>query len=335
MKPQNKFISKEIIVIVFTVVLTLVVTALTTISGAGFDISRLTASEVYTNILLNAIIVLLVTVVALPYGKLNTMCKKNADGSGGRYITAFSNFNTAYDTVKHKLQQFSQWHNKKYKEELLEKKVRYLSEKGIKQIDGILKLDRKQIENLTTAQKYTIDNKEVYFSSLSKKQIKACLEVYDGKVNIHKLPDYYFLYIDGKSSSSFYEQAYYENAIENAYVIGNVVYKVLFGIVISCILTSLVVDQILFDNTTLLKMFTNLFSRILTIGNSLYGGYAIGQNLIYKKCYYIDGKTQILTEFNDDKDFIYKDVNELAKQEFLERSYINADEIEEQNGVLD
>ena len=329
MKPSSKHVSKEIITIVFTIVLTIIVTILTTISGAGFDISQLSATEVYTNIILNTIIVLLVTVVAYPYGKVNTMCKKNPDGSNGRYITAYLNFNTAYAWVKHKLHQFSQWHNKKYNEEVYEKQVRYLSEKGVKQIPLILKLDRTQILSLTTAQEFKIDGETVFVSSLTKKQIKACLKVYDGKITLHKLPDYYFLYVDGKSSSSFYEQAYYERRLENAYVIGNILAKVLFGLIISCVLTSLIIDSMVFDSLTMLKIFTNLTSRILTIGTSLHGGYSIGQNLIYKKCYYIDGKSQILTEFSDDKEFVYQDPQILAKQEYLaERSESNEEQVD-------
>ena len=316
MKPSSKYISKEIFIIVFTIILTLLVTIFTTISGARFDISRLTLAEVYTNILINTVIVLVMTLVSYPYGKLNTMCKKTPDGKNGRYLNAFACFNAAYNLIQHRLYQFNQWHTKKYKQEVKDKQLRYLAEKGIKQPELILKLDRNQIKNLTTAQSYEIDGDTVYFSSLTKKQLKACLKVYDGKISVHKLPDYYFLYVDGKSSSSFYDQAYYENRVENAYVISLMSLKVATSLITACVLTSLIFEDIAFGNV--LKILSNLASRILTIGLSIYSGYSIGQNLIYKKCYYIEGKTQILTEFNDDKDFEYLDPQTLAKQEYLE-----------------
>lgn len=336
MRKPSQNLSKEFAIIIFTIISTLAITVLTTLSGAGFDPNRLTAVEVYTNIILNSVIVLVVTVVALPYGKLNTMCKRNTDGSGGKYITAFNAFNVIYNLVKPKLNQFEQWHTKKYEQEVLEKQIRYLSQKGIRQVKDILKLDRVQIENLTTAQMYKVQGEELFFSSLTKKQIKACLKVYDGEITVHKLPDHYFLYIDGKSTSSFYEQAYHENLLNNYYVISRVLFKVLFGLVIACVLTSLVTDSIVLNSQTLLKIFTNLLSRILTIGQSLYGGYSIGQNLIYKKCYYIDGRTQILTEFNDDTTFVYVDPQEIAKQEYIsERSAVNETEDTRQDSVLD
>ena len=319
MTPHSKAVFKEIAIIIFTVIATLLVTVFTTISGAGFDLSRLSAVEVYTNIILNAIIVTVVTVVALPYGRLNTMCRKTSDGKGGKYITAVTAFTQILNSVKHRFQEFTQWHTYKYEQELDDKRKRYLLNHGIKQIDEIMKLDRDQIKQLSTSQKFEINGEELFFYSLTWNQRRICLRLYDGKVKLHKLPDQYFMSVDGKSSSSFYEQAYYESLVENAYVISNILLKVLMSLVVSCVLTSLVVDTIVFDNTTLLKIFTNLISRILTIGLSLYSGYAIGQNLIYKKCYYIDGKTQILTEFNDDKSFVYQDSQVLAKQEY-ERS---------------
>ena len=161
----------------------------------------------------------------------------------------------------------------------------------------------------------------MYFGALSKKQLNACLKVYDGKITLHKLPDSYFLYIDGKAGSSFYEQAYYEARLQAAYATSHVLSKVLVSLIMSCILTSLVVDSLVLDTYTVLKMVTNLIARIMTVGLSLYSGYTIGQNLIYRKCYYIDGKTQILTEFKTDATFTYLDPQALAKEEYLkERS---------------
>ena len=299
----------------------LAITVLTTISGAGFDPSRLTAVEVYTNIALNATFVLATLLVAIPYGRLITMCKKTPEGKNGKYLTSFDNFNMAYNAITSILYQFNQWHFTKYKKEVAEKQYRYLSERNIPQIENILKLDRSQLDSLTTPQRYKIDGKEMYFGALSKKQLKACLKVYDGKVSLHKLPDSYFLYIDGKAGSSFNEQAYYEARLQAAYATSHILSKVLTSLIMSCILTSLVVDSLVLDTYTVLKMVTNLVARVMTVGLSLYSGYTIGQNLIYRKCYYIDGKTQILTEFKTDATYTYLDPQELAKEEYLkERS---------------
>lgn len=322
MEKPSKSISKEIIVVVFTIVFTLAVTVLTTLTGAGFDLSRITMVELYTNILVNAVTILLVTVVAFPYGKLNTMCKTTAKGEDGKYKAAYRAYDAAYLLAKPKLYQFSQWHDQKYEKEVYAKQIRYLCEKGIKQPELILKLNREQVVQLSSPQCFEIDGVPVYFSALTKSQLKACLKVFDGKVSLHKLSDYYFLYIDGKGTSSFYEQARYETIAENAYVVGNILLKVLIGLVISCILTSLVIDNLMFDQQTILKIVTNLISRILTIGQSLYSGYCIGQEYIYKKCYYINGKTQILTEFAEDTTFVFEDPQTLAKQEY-ERSTVD------------
>jgi hypothetical protein len=322
MTNPSKAISKEILFIVLTVLCTIVITVLATVSGAKFDVTRISSTEALTNILLNTSITLLMLIVAIPYGKVHTMCKKIGN-TLGRYLTSFSNFDDISKKIAPKTYQFEQWHDIKYKKEVASKQYRYLSEKGIRQTDFILKLDRTQIEALTEPRVYKIDGNDVWFCSLTKSQIKACLKVYDGKITLHKLPDQYFLFIDGKSSNSFYEQAYYEKRMEALYTFHKVFSKVAIGLAISCILTSLILDAVVFDNATLLKIFINLFARLLTIVLNLFNGFTIGQELIYKKCYYIDGKTQTLTEFNEDVNFVYKNPQELAKQEFLERSSLN------------
>jgi hypothetical protein len=330
----SKAITKEVLFIVLTVVITILITVLATVSGAGFDLSRVSQKETLTNVLLNTSITLLTLVAAIPYGKVATMCKKIGNDLG-RYLTSFSKFNDICKKIAYKLNLFDQWHTAKYEKEVLDKQKRYLSDKGIKQVELILKLDRSQIQSLTEAREFVIDNKTVYINSLTTEQIKACLKVADGKITLHKLPNNYFLSIDGKSSSSFYEQAFYEKRLQTWYAFHSVMSKVLFGVVISCVFTSLILDTIVFDSNTLLKIFINLSARILTIVLNLFNGFSIGQELVYKKCYYIDGKTQILTEFDEDKNFVYKDPQELAKQEFLERSVASETEDKKQDNVLD
>lgn len=336
MTKPTKAVSKEIIVICCSIIFTIIVTVLSTISGAGFDINRINSVDVITNITLNATIVLIGTVAAIPYGKVVTMCKKTPEGNPGRYLTDYANYMIAYDKAKNRLRDFNQWHDFKHKQEVHEKQIRFLSEKGILQAEDILKLDRSQIARLDSPQKYIVNGKELYFNSLTKAQIKVCIKVLDGKVTLHRLSDYYFLYVDGKSSESFYEQAYYESAVEHLYLVGKVLSKVMFTFVIACVWTGLILDTIVFDNTTLMKIFINLFARLFTVINSVYSGYTIGQGYIYKKCYYINGKTQFLNEFNNDTTFVYKDIQELAKEEYLnERREDSATDDQKPNYILE
>ena len=314
----SKMISKELLILIFTVVSILTITVLTTVSGSGFDLSRLSKVEIWTNIILNSTFVLATLLVAIPYGKLNTMCKKTPEGGNGKYLTSFNNFNKAYDAITCILYQFSQWHVIKYKKEVKEKQYRYLIDRSIPQIDNVLKLNRRQIEQLGTPQMFVVNGEELYFGKYSKKQIEHCLKVYDGRVSLHKLPDSYFLYVDGKAGASFYEQAYYESKLQTAYTISNILSKVCIYILMSCVLTSLVIDVFVIDKQTLMKIIINLISRIMSVCQALYGGYMIGQNIVYRKCYYIDGRTQVLTEFRTDASFTYRDPNVVAKEQYLE-----------------
>lgn len=317
--------AKETLYVLGALICMFVMIIVSSLGQAGLDPKKLVSVENISNILINASITIFGMMVAIPLGSSATKQRVNADGTNGRYLQEFNAFYAVRTKVGGRLMQFSQWHHAYYLEDLRKKQYNFLIQHGITQPEDLLKLNRLQILTLTEPRQFVVDGNTLYYKALSKAQIKCCLMVLDGKIMVHKLPDMYFLYVDGKYKRSFYDQAYYEQKDANMFAVVNVLFKVFIGFVITCIFTSLTFTSYSTEGDgeayswvlkTLLMIFTRLFNAV----SSVLFGYLTGKSAVYRQCYYLNGKTQMLETFLSDKTFVYVSEQELAKQEFLERS---------------
>ena len=220
-----KSAAKETMFVGLALCCMVVMIIITSISNAGLDPSKIWSKSNISNILINASITIFGTLASIPSGSVATKQRVNPDGSKGRYLQEFYDYNTIRQKIEPRRFLFSQWHRAQFLIEHRSKRVNYLLERNIIQAEDILELSREQILALTESQVYTINGEEVYFKALSVRQVIACLKVYDGEVTVHKLPDFYFLYIDGKCKRTFYDQAYYESRDENGSLISKIIYK--------------------------------------------------------------------------------------------------------------
>lgn len=315
-----KYVAKETMFVGLALCCMVVMILITSIADAGLDPSKIWSKSNVSNILINASITIFGTLASIPSGSVATKQRVNADGSKGRYLQEFYDYNDIRQKIEPRRFLFSQWHHAQFLIEHHSKRVNYLLERSIIQAEDILELSREQILTLTESQVYTINGEEVYFKALSVNQVIACLKVYDGEVTVHKLPDFYFLYIDGKGKRTFYDQAYYESRDENGSLISKIIYKAFLGFLITCIFTGLVMDFISADEITVAYVFRTLLlivTRLFNAASSTLWGYLIGQESVYKRCYYINGKTQFLRTFDADRDFEFKDVRQIAREEYL------------------
>lgn len=323
-----KHIAKETLFISMSLACLVIIIIITSIANAGLDPSKIWTVQNLSNVLINASITLFATIAAVPSGVANTKQRVNPDGTKGRYLQDFNAYNTIRETIEPRRFMFHQWHHVQYLKECRDKKINYLLQYNIMQAEDILELSREQIVALTVSQKYTLeDGRTVYYKALTPYQIEKVLATYDGKVTVHKLPDFYFLYIDGKPKRSFYDQAYYEAKDESLSFIVKLMFKLTVGFVTSCIFTGLYIDFISADainKAFVLKCIINIFARLFCALSSTLWGFLLGQENVYKQCYYINGKTQFLKSFDSDKEFQYKDVQTIAKEEFYkEREVIS------------
>lgn len=310
MTPKSfKHVAKESVFAGLSILCMIILVFITSIADADLDFSKVWTRKNLSNLLIGAAITIFGTIVTIPLGITGTKTRVNLDGTPGRYLQEFNDYNTIRQKIEPKRYMFNQWHHAQYLLEHKNKRITYLLDRSIFQAEDILELSREQILSLKNSQVYIINGEEVTFKALTTKQIAACLDVYDGKVTVHKLPDFYFLYIDGKSKRSFYDQAYYESRDESYTLISKLCYKIFLGFVITVIFTGLVLDMADADEYTAQYIMQTIFTaltRLFNVFTSTFWGFLMGQEFAYQQCYYINGKTQFLKTFEADRDFIYK-----------------------------
>lgn len=318
MPKLTKRFQKESLLVFASIACMSIIIVFTSLANAKFDFEKAFTDENMSNAVISAALTIFGTLVAVPAGKADTKLRMNPDGSPGRYIQEFNDYNSIRDKVEPKRIAFNQWHSAQHLKELRQKRVEYLLSRGILQAEDILKLTIEQASKLTTSQNFTIQGKTLYFKALSKLQVSACIKVLEGKITVHKLPDFYFLYVDGKSSKSFYDQAYYEKRMATALLVGKLAYKIFVGFAIVSVFTGLAVTptEDLTKLEFVMQAVLNITARLFSTITSAFWGWMLGQELAYRECYYINGKTQFLKLFYSDTSFKEVDLQEQAKAEF-------------------
>lgn len=329
MPPKNmKHVAKETAFVGMALICMLAMILVTSIAETGMDFKKVLSQDNLSNVLINVSITVFGTLAAVPLGSAGTKQRINPDGTHGRYLQEFHAYNKIRQKIESRITMFGQWHHEQFLKEHRAKCVNYLLERNIVQAEDILHLSREQLVALTEPQHYDVEGVTVYFRALSPLQIQACLKVYDGKISVHKLPDFYFLYIDGKGKRTFYDQAYYESRDENYSLISNLIYRVFIGFTITCIFTGLVLDFVNVEDFTaayIAQMLLTVFTRVFNAASSIFWGYMAGQEFVYKQCYYINGKTQFLQAFDSDKEFVFKDIRQITKEEYLKTQERSSD----------
>lgn len=314
-----KHVAKETMFVFAALACMCIIIVFTSLVNAGFDIEKVFEKENISNAIINAAITIFGTVAAVPAGIVATKQRRNPDGSLGRYLQEFNGYNTIRQKIEPKRLAFNQWHTLQHRKELHQKKVEFLLSKGVLQAEDVLKLSLDQVKTLTTSKKFSIDNVDTFFKALTQEQIAACIFVLSGKVNVHKLPDFYFLYVDGKSSKSFYDQAYYETRNANMSFAVNLISKIFTGFVITSIFTGLVIIEKtdgVSNAEFIMRAIIMIAARIFNAVTSTLWGWLLGQEMVYTQCYYINGRSQFLELFDNDRSFTAVDLQTEAKQAF-------------------
>lgn len=307
---QKYKMGKEVALAFSSIFILILITILTSFINCGFDFKKMFSDENTFNLVTNANITIMGIVSSIPLGIVLTKQLKNADGTPGRYLQEYAAFHEIRQKIEPKRKLFGQWHTAQYLKECREKQFNYLLKHNVLQPEYILKLNIAQVKSLTVTRRFSIDGVEVTVNALSKRQINACVKVLNGEVVVHKLPDFYFLYVDNVSNDSFYDVAYKEHKIETSTILAKVISKVALGFIISCLLTGFLYDlkNVQFTSSYVLAAILLTLVRIFNAVSSIFAGICAGQEFVYKLCYFINGKTQFLkifdTEVADDTKYI-------------------------------
>lgn len=242
----------------------------------------------------------------------------------GRYQKSLNDFLEIRKKTSLRDNEFNQWLDDYYNKN----KIDYY--KTILSIHGninplVLDLDKSELSNLSHPYKKNWDGtefagrEETYFRSLNDTQIDIIRDIFDGKINVERIPNDFFKTLNGRVILSEYiEQlnANKRNTIKYAFLIGyRVVFVFLFALIFA-IFGIQVADST--SNGEIIQRVITTFSRLWTMISSFVYGFAVGKTMVMAKATKLEYKTRVSEYFLNDKDFKYSSEKELARQEYEE-----------------
>lgn len=289
---MKSFINRKAILVSLSLIFIVIIVAVTSFANAGIDPDYWKSDKFLTDMIFTIALVLIGTVVGNAEG--DNYFRNNQKGL---FVASYNGYNEKRKKVDGLIDKFSHWNRHLYEKEYYEKCIRFLvNEHGIKQAKLLLQLDRTQIILLENApQSFVIEDKERYFNSLTKTQIKAILMVLDGKIKMRYVYDGYFLNAYSKNKNkTMYEQASEQDHTKRKKFMFLMMYRVVFTVLVGMVLTAFVVDNQEQDKA---QAVLTLFSRYFTLFSSVAWGFFIANDMIKDECIFLDYKATTLEQF--------------------------------------
>lgn len=289
---MKSFINRKAILVSLSLIFIVIIVAVTSFANAGIDPDYWKSDKFLTDMIFTIALVLIGTVVGNAEG--DNYFRNNQKGL---FVASYNGYNEKRKKVDGLIDKFSHWNRHLYEKEYYEKCIRFLvNEHGIKQAKLLLQLDRTQIILLENApQSFVVEDKERYFNSLTKMQIKAILMVLDGKIKMRYVYDGYFLNAYSKNKNkTMYEQASEQDHTKRKKFMFLMMYRVVFTVLVGMVLTAFVVDNQEQDKA---QAVLTLFSRYFTLFSSVAWGFFIANDMIKDECIFLDYKATTLEQF--------------------------------------
>ena len=289
---MKRFINRKAILVSLSLIFIIIIVAVTSFANAGIDPNYWKSDKFLTDTIFTVSLVLIGVVVGNAEG--DNYFRNNEKGL---FKASYDGYNSKRKQVDGLVDKFSHWNRHLYEKEYYEKCIRFLvNEHGIKQANMILHLDRTQVILLENApQSFTVDDKERYFNSLTKDQIKAVLMVLDGKIKMRYVNDGYFLNAYSKNKNkTMYEQASEQDHTKRKKFMFLMIYRVIFSVLVGMVLTAFVIDNKEQDKV---QATLTLFSRYFTLFSSVAWGFFIANDMIKDECIFLDYKATTLEQF--------------------------------------
>lgn len=306
-KTKVKGINRKALMSSLSTILVAIFIIASTLVQAGFDPAYLNSSDFVANLLITLSICLI------------GMANGNAEGNNyyknkesGLYTVTCREFKVARDKINPYIDKFSYWAEDLYKKELYKKQLRYLkNDFGIKQAEKIMKLDRSQILQLVEPKKF----EDLYFNSLNKEQIEACIRVIDGKIKLKYIEESYFLDVSmTNKNQTTYEWGGLEEKNKTKHFTKLTAYRLLTTITIGVIFAGLTVGE----TASVAQVWVTLVARLWTLCTSIMWGVFISSTILNESCSYISYKVRVLDTFYLEtvvnKTFVSKTQEEIAKE---------------------
>ena len=277
-----------------------------TISG-----DRLTQASFLVDLLMVCVITIFAMIGTLFVGQAS-----NAQNPASKIAKATVAFLTSkIEVLKQGQIKFKQWIvgvlQVKDKQTILE---RTLSEAGIDDI-SVWKLSIHEIKDLKVPQKYNGE----FYDQLTDKQIKLLIKLKEEGLKVNFVAPEYYLSVQGiKDKRTVSERSNEEGNKKGKLVASSVAAKLFITIAFSVIL-ALFVKDVASGDYTAAEVASKLFSRLFAFFSSVFMGYLVGCQINDIDAEYIEMRTGVHTDFLEDKDFVAKDIKEIAKEHFIDR----------------
>lgn len=180
----------------------------------------------------------------------------------------------------------------------------------------ILKLTDAEIKALGTApQKYN----GRYYSQLSENQVKSVLSLRDGIKKIKMVePEYYLTVSSIDISKTDSEKSGRENFIKSIKLIFSIVSKIMFVLIPALIFGALARDLTQGD-VDQAEAWAAFIVRMFNMITSAFMGYIVGCQMNDIDADFIELRIRVHNKYLQDTDFVAKDQQEEAREEFIER----------------
>lgn len=219
------------------------------------------------------------------------------------------------EVLKQGQTKFKQWIinvlRKKDKQTIIE---RTLNEAGIEDL-SVLKLTVAEIKALDKPQKYNGE----FYDELTKKQIKLLIKIKEKGLDVKFVAPEYYLSVQGiKDKRTVSERSNEEDSKKGRLVFTSIASKLLLTISFS-IIFALFVRDVTSGDYSGAEIAAKLFARLFAFFTSVFMGYLVGCQINDIDAEYIEMRTGVHTDFLEDKEFVAKDVKEIAKEHFIDR----------------
>lgn len=309
---MKQVLNRKAILLSISLLFIVVIIAITSLANAGIDPNYWKSEKFIIDTIFTVALVLIGVVIGQAEG--DNFYRNKEDGL---FVSSYNNYNTKRSLIDKLVDKFSDWALNLYRKEYYKKCMRYLfNYNGIKQAELIVRLDRTEVVQLTEPKMFIVDGKERYFNSLTEEQIKAVLDVIDGKIKIKYVADSYFLNAYSKNSDkTMYEQASEQEKAKRKKFIILMMYRVILTVLVGMVFTAFVIDKQEEGKNTAQAVLT-LFIRYFTLFSSVSWGFFISNDIIKDECIFLDYKATTLNQFYLDvevnKTFIAKTEEEKA-----------------------
>ena len=273
--------------------------------------SRLREPSFITDLLMVCVITIFAMIGTLFVGQAS-----NAQNPKSKIAKATVAFIAARaETIKRGQAAFKQWVVNVFQVKDRETiKARLIDEAGISD-PSVYKLTVQEIKSLTVPQKFNGE----FYDCLTKKQIKLLIRLKEQGLNIKFVSPEYYLSVQGiKDKRTVSERSMEEGSQKGRLVFASLVSKLFLTISFS-IIFALFVKDVASGEYTEVEIATKLFSRLFAFFTSVFMGYLVGSQINDIDAEYIEMRTGVHTDFIEDKDFVVKDVKEIAKEAFINR----------------